>query len=347
MRYAGPRTGTGRPRKWDEPTIHVSMRLPYSVLQQIDEMTRPGISRTDVIVSLVQAASNAEVAKYILRIKELEMTLKQEREEKQALLNALDRERQARERAEKEAEAWKQKYYELKGEKPAHSYNEGKLLRMLAEHAREGVSWADLCAEVLDLRDEKKMKRLMQLAFNVKTTGRNTYATEFYPKRTAPEFKGWVLKRPEREGPVLLIDYELYREDTLKAAKGLAVGEAVAEKVPEVKPLKSGPAAERWIEITLEVIYHEYMEFIGARQGKRAKEFIEVEAQSRIERTLEAVDPADARRAAFAVLEKHEADWNEAFISNMRRVLTRILNTGHYARPLEVKADVPVEACDL
>lgn len=331
------RSGPGRPPVFDDP-VYTAFWMEREDKERLYE--QKGTLPVGVYVGMLLRSKNAEKAVLMRKLAEKDKVI----EEKDRRIEELEK---LVERLEERIRKLELELEKAKGERPARTYEEGKLLRTLAEHAREGVSWADLCAEVLDLRDEKKMKRLMQLAFNVKTTGRNTYATEFYPKRTAPEFKGWVLKRPEREGPVLLIDYELYRGDTLKAAKGLAVGEAVAEKVPEVKPLKSGPAAERWIEITLEVIYHEYMQFIETRQGKKAKEFIEVEAQSRIERTLEAVDPADARRAAFAVLEKHEADWNEAFISNMRRVLTRILNTGHYARPLEVKADVPVEACDL
>ncbi len=266
------------------------------------------------------------------------MTLKQERKEKQALLNALEKERQARERAEKEAEAWKQKYYELKGEKPARTYNEGKLLRQLAEHAREGISWADLCAEVLDIRDDKKMKRLMQLAFEVKTTKKNTYATRFYPKRTAPEFKGWVLVRPEKsDGPVLLIDYVLYREDTLKAAKGLVVGEAVKEKVPEVKPLRTGKAAERWIEVFFEVVHREYVSLIDQKRGKDAKKYLEEMIPEKLEKVLADIDPTDWRRAVLAVLEEHEEDWGDVFVSNLRRVIMRTLST---TKPLEVKADV-------
>ena len=230
-----------------------------------------------------------------------------------------------------------------KGDRPARTYEEGKLLRTLAEHAREGISWADLCAEVLDLRDEKKMKRLMSLAFEVKTTKKNTYATRFYPKRTAPEFKGWVLVRPEKsDGPVLLIDYELYREDTLKAAKSIEKGEAI----PEVKPLKTGKAAERWLATFFEVVERQYMSLLDQKRGKDAKEFLEEKVPEKLEKVLQDIDPDDWRRAVLAVLDELEVraegdGRREVFVSNLRRVVLRALKEAESHAPvLEVKADV-------
>lgn len=40
----------GRPQKWGEPTMQVSMRLPVSVVKKLDAM---GDSRADVIVGLM------------------------------------------------------------------------------------------------------------------------------------------------------------------------------------------------------------------------------------------------------------------------------------------------------
>ncbi|WP_297489381.1 hypothetical protein [Thermococcus sp.] len=337
-KYQRRTAGPGRPRKYGEDLKKFQAPTPESTYNRLYALKeRLGVPFSELLTWLVDLAEGkTDKMELKAKVKHQEDYIKQLEREKASLLETLEKERQARERAEKEAEAWKQKYYELKGERSAHTYNEGKLLRALAEHAREGISWADLCAEVLDLRDEKKMKRLMQLAFEVKTTKKNTYATRFYPKRTAPEFKGWVLVRPEKsDGPVLLIDYELYREDTLKAAKGLLVGEAVAKTVPQVQTLKSGKTAEQYLSAVLEIAYAEYARLIEQRRGKQAKEFVETEVSRRLEKALERVDPADRRRAVLAVIEEHESAWNEAFVSNLRRVAMRALT-----KKLEVKADV-------
>ncbi|NJE27055.1 hypothetical protein E3E22_10630, partial [Thermococcus sp. MV5] len=208
------------------------------------------------------------MAKYILRIKELEMALKQEREEKQALLEEREKLLARIERLELELEA-------LKQGRSVRSYQDALKLKELAKNAREGVSWKALCAEVLGLRDEGKIKDLMKLAFVVRKNERNTWPGKFYPKDIAEEFHGWVLMRPKDRQVADIIDYVLYREDTLKAAKGLAVGEAAKERVPEVKPLKTGKAAERWIETFFRVVYHDYMALINQKRGKDAKKYLE------------------------------------------------------------------------
>ena len=271
-----------------------------------------------------------EVIEAVVKIAALEKENEELRKANAELKELVERLKEENERLHKKLEG-----------RSLKTFDEGKLLRQLAEHAREGISWADLCAEVLDIRDDKKMKRLMQLAFEVKTTKKNTYATRFYPKRTAPEFKGWVLVRPEKsDGPVLLIDYILYREDTLKAAKGLAVGEAVKEKVPEVKPLRTGKAAERWIEVFFELVHREYMSLIAQKRGKDAKKYLEEKVPPKLEKVLADIDPTDWRRAILAVLEEHEEDWGDVFVSNLRRVALRALNEFSRAPVMEVKADV-------
>ena len=228
-----------------------------------------------------------------------------------------------------------------KGERAVRTYEEGKLLRALAEHAREGISWADLCAEVLDLRDEKKMRRLMSLAFNVKKSNRNEYEKVFYPKRTAPEFQKWVLVRPNKEGPVLLIDYELWPRDVYEAAEEAKKARAEA-KANMVKKLKSGKSAERFIEMTFESIYRNYMDLIRQKRGKEAKEYLEKTVPVILkEKVFPEVLPGDLRRAVLAVIQRHEGEWNEAFVSNLRRVALRVLKEAHSHAPvLEVKADV-------
>ncbi|BAD84599.1 hypothetical protein, conserved [Thermococcus kodakarensis KOD1] len=339
-----PARGPGRPRKWKSPLIQWRSDVPLEDFEFAEEKrTELGLSRAEFFHALLHH-TNWSVVELHAENKKKDELLEEKDRYIEELVKLLEKERQARERAEKEAEAWKQKYYELKGEKPAHTYNEGKLLRQLAENAKEDVSWADLCAEVLDLRDEKKMRRLMSLAFNIEKSDKNNYKSIFYPKRTAPEFKGWVLKRPERDGPVLLVDYVLYKEDTLKAAKGLAVGEAAAEKVPEVKPLKTGKAAERWLEMFFEVVHRNYMDLINQKRGKDAVKYLEEAVPEKLEQVLQDIDPADWRRAVLAVLDELEAraegdERYEVFVSNLRRVVLRALNE-FYAKPAEVKADV-------
>jgi len=334
MKYAGPRTGTGRPRKWNEPTGHISLRLPLSTIQKIDDMTRPGVSRTDVIVALVDSASNVQVAEYILQNKVLteeNEKLKKENEELKRLVERLQRENEKL-RLENEA---------LKQGRSVRSYQDALKLKELAKHAREGVSWKALCAEVLGLRSEKKIKELLKLAFVVKKNDRNRFPDKFYPKDIAEEFHGWVLKRPETK-VADIIDYELYREDTLKAAKAVAKGEAV----PEVKPLKTGKAAERWLATFFEVVERQYMSLLNQKRGKEAKEFLEESVPAKLEKVLQDIDPADWRRAVLAVLDELETRATgdrklEAFVSNLRRVVLRALKEAESHAPvLEVKADV-------
>ena len=205
------------------------------------------------------------------------------------------------------------------------------MLKALAEKAKEGITWKALCAEVLGLRDENKIKRLLKLAFVVKKDQHNRFPDRFYPKDIAEEFKGWILKRPGEKADI--IDYVLYREDTLRAAKGLVVGEAVARTAPQVQTLKSGKAAEQYLSAVLEVAHAEYVRLIEQRRGKQAKEFVETEVSRRLAKALERVDQADRRRAVLAVIERHESAWNEAFVSNLRRVAMRALT-----KKLEVKA---------
>ncbi|NJD99509.1 hypothetical protein E3E26_06890 [Thermococcus sp. LS1] len=328
-----PARGPGRPRKWNSPLVQWRADIPQEDYELAEEeRLKLGLSRAEWFHWMLRHVK-LDVMELIAKVKHQEEYIKQLEKEKQALLEEREKLLARIERLELELEA-------LKQGRSVRSYQDALKLKELAKNAREGVSWKALCAEVLGLRDEGKIKDLMKLAFVVRKNERNTWPGKFYPKDIAEEFHGWVLMRPKDRQVADIIDYVLYREDTLKAAKGLAVGEAAKEKVPEVKPLKSGPAAERYLEMAFEVIYHEYMNYITTKQGKKAKEFIEEKVPPRLERTFQDIDPADVRRAAFAVLEKHESDWNEAFVSNLRRVLTRILNAGQYARPLEVKADV-------
>ncbi len=359
-RVRRPTAGPGRPKKWPEELVDLFLRVPKSYKERFDAERGP-MSRTEYFV-FVMDHTHKDIKEMGRRIAELEQRvalLEKELEQKNKIIAQKDKiiERKNKIIEEKDSKILKleekvrnleTQLEALKQGRSVRTYEEGKLLRALAEHAREGVSWADLCAEVLDLRDDRKMKRLMGLAFEIKTTKKNTYATRFYPKRTAPEFKGWVLVRPEKsDGPVLLIDYELYREDTLKAAKGLAVGEAAREKVPKVKPLKTGVEAERWIQMFFEVVKGEYMSLLKQRQGKRAKELLEKDLPPKLEQVLQDVDPAEWRRAVLAVLDAMSAraevkgdEKLETFVSNLRRVVLRALNEFSRAPVMEVTSDV-------
>ena len=327
-----PARGPGRPRKWKSPLIQWRADIPLEDFEFAEEeRTKLGLSRAEFFHALLHHTNwsvvelHSENKKKDERIKELE----KENSELKRLVERLQRENEKL-RLENEA---------LKQGRSVRTYEEGKLLRTLAEHAREGISWADLCAEVLDLRDEKKMRHLMKLAFNVKKADRDTYERVFYPKRTSPEFQKWVLVRPNRDGPVLLIDYELWPRDVYEAAEASKKAKAEA-KANMVKRLKRGKAAERFIEMTFESIYRNYMEFIRARQGKRAKEYLEETVPAiLVEKVFPEIAPEEVRKAVLAVLQRREGDWNEAFVSNLRRVVLRALKESQVA-VLEVKADV-------
>ncbi|NJE48397.1 hypothetical protein [Thermococcus sp. 9N3] len=275
-----------------------------------------------------------EVINAAVKIENLEREnegLRKENEELKRLVERLQRENEKL-RLENEA---------LKQGRSVRSYQDALKLKELAKHAREGVSWKALCAEALGLRDEKKIKELLKLAFVVKKNDRNRFPDKFYPKDIAEEFHGWVLKRPETK-VADIIDYELYREDTLKAAKAINKGEAV----PEVKPLKTGKAAERWLATFFEVVERQYMNLLNQMGGKEAKRYLEGKVPEKLEKVLQDIDPEDWRRAVLAVLDELEAraegnDRREVFVSNLRRVALRVLKEAHSHAPvLEVKADV-------
>jgi len=347
-RIRRPTAGPGRPKKWSEELVDLFLRVPKSYKERFDAERGP-MSRTEYFV-FVMDHTHKDIKEMGRRIAELEQKvalLEKELEQKNKIIVQKDKiiERQNRIIEEKDSKIIKleekvrnleAQIEALKQGRSVRTYEEGKLLRALAEHAREGISWADLCAEVLDLRDEKKMRHLMKLAFNVKKADRDTYERVFYPKRTSPEFQKWVLVRPNRDGPVLLIDYELWPRDVYEVAEASKKAKAEA-KANMVKRLKTGKAAERFIEMTFESIYRNYMEFIKARQGEKAKEYLEEKVPAiLVEKVFPEIAPEEVRKAVLAVIQRHEEDWNEAFVSNLRRVVLKKA----IPRPVEVKADV-------
>ncbi len=325
-----PVRGPGRPRKWNSRLVQWRADIPEEDFELAeDERLKLGLSRAEWFHWLLRH-TKMDVMELIAKVQHQEDYIKQLEKEKQALLEEREKLLERIEKLELQLEA-------LKQGRSVRSYQDARMLKALAEKAREGVSWKALCAEVLGLRDENKIKRLLKLAFVVKKDQHNRFPDKFYPKDIAEEFHGWVLKRPGAKADI--IDYVLYREDTLKAAKGLAVGEAVKEKVPEVKPLRTGKAAERWIEVFFELVHREYMSLIAQKRGKDAKKYLEEKVPPKLEKVLADIDPEDWRRAILAVLEEHEEDWGDVFVSNLRRVVLRALNAYH-SKPLEVKADV-------
>ncbi len=328
--YQRPTAGPGRPRKYPEGIKFFGANIAGSTYNRLYALKEKlSVPFSELLTWLVDLAEE--------KIDELELQAKlkhqgdyiqQLEKEKQALLEEREKLIEKIEKLELENQA-------LKQGRSVRSYQDAKMLKALAEKASEGVSWKALCAEVLGLRDENKIKRLLKLAFVVRKDQHNRFPDKFYPKDIAEEFKGWILKRPGEKADI--IDYILYREDTLKAAKGLAVGEAAKEKAPEVKPLKTGKAAERWLEVFFEVVHREYMSLIDQKRGKDAKKYLEEMIPEKLEKVLADIDPTDWRRAVLAVLEEHEEDWGDVFVSNLRRVIMRTLST---TKPLEVKADV-------
>lgn len=352
-RVRRPTAGPGRPKKWPEELVDLFLRVPKSYKERFD--TERGLmSRTEYFV-FVMDHTHKDIKEMGRRIAELEQKvalLEKELEQKNKIIVQKDKiiERQNRIIEEKDSKIIKleekvrnleAQIEALKQGRSVRSYQDALKLKELAKHAREGVSWKALCAEVLGLRDEKKIKDLLKLAFVVRKNDRNRFPDKFYPKDIAEEFHGWILKRPETK-VADIIDYELYREDTLKAAKAINKGEAV----PEVKPLKTGKAAERWLATFFEVVERQYMGLLNQKRGKEAKEFLEESVPTKLEKVLQDIDPADWRRAVLAVLDELEARAEgdgklEAFVSNLRRVVLRALKEAESHAPvLEVKADV-------
>ena len=218
MRYAGPKTGTGRPRKWNEPTEHISLRLPLSALQKIDEMTRPGVSRTDVIVALVESASNVQVAEQILQNKILS-------EENEKL-------KKENEELKKKLEDCASKLFDCKNNKPKLASKWSKILLAIPKAVEEGLTWNDLMRELNILTPQEQVKAMQQYFIMVDENG--NIPEIIRPLPGIKELEGIVLYRPNRENVRFA---KIVREDTLKAAKSL--------KVETPKPTKDGqPAVE-------------------------------------------------------------------------------------------------------
>jgi len=328
-----PARGPGLPRKWKSPLIQWRTDIPLEDFEFAEEeRTELGLSRAEFF-HLMLHQTNWSVAELYADNKKKDERIKELEKENSELKRLVERLQERIEKLELENQA-------LRQGRSVKSYQDALKLKELAKNAREGVSWKALCAEVLGLRDERKIKDLLKLAFVVKKDLNNRFPDRFYPKDIAEEFHGWVLKRPDAK-VADIIDYELYREDTLKAAKAIQTGEAV----PQVKPLKSGKAAERWLATFFEVVERQYMSLLDQGRGKDAKRYLEEAIPEKLEKVLQDIDPEDRRRAVLAVLEEMEAQAEgnaraEAFVSNLRRVALRALNEFSRAPVMEVTSDV-------
>ncbi|WP_297506491.1 hypothetical protein [Thermococcus sp.] len=252
MRYAGPKTGTGRPRKWDEPTEHISLRLPLSILQKIDEMTRPGVSRTDVIVALVESASNVQVAEYVLRNKELA-------EENEKLRKEI-------EELEKKLEDCASKLFDCKNNKPKLASKWSKILLAIPKAVEEGLTWNDLMRELNILAPQEQVKVMQQYFIMVDENGRIPEVIR--PLPGIKELEGIVLYRPNNENVRFA---KIVREDTLKAMKSLKVEAPKSTK--EGQPAVEVPRAK--IEKTLRKWLEDYEGWASDWRTKaKAEEFL-------------------------------------------------------------------------
>lgn len=218
--------------------------------------------------------ANINVLELKARLKHLEAYVARLEKEKQALLEEREKLLERIEKLELENQA-------LKQGRSVRSYQDAKMLKALAEKAREGVSWKALCAEVLGLRDENKIKRLLKLVFVVRKDQHNKFPEEFYPKDIAEEFRGWVLKRPG--GVADIIDYILYKEDTLKAAQSLVIEtpKPAAEGQPavEVARVKVEEVLRKWVR--------DYEKYSLNRHSKTSpEEFIQSIARNGLRRLV-------------------------------------------------------------
>jgi len=231
MRYAGPKTGTGRPRKWNEPTEHISLRLPLSALQKIDEMTRPGVSRTDVIVALIESASNVQVADYILRNKELTDENEELRRENEEL--------------KKKLEDCASKLFDCKNNKPKLASKWSKILLAIPKAVEEGLTWNELMRG-LGILDPQEQVAVMQRFF-ITIDDEGKIPKVIRPIQGIKELEGIVLYR---ENGVNVRFAKIVREDTLKALQSLDVPKPAKDGQPavEVPRIKIEKNLKAWLK---------------------------------------------------------------------------------------------------
>ncbi len=188
-----PVRGPGRPRKWKGPTDVITLRLPLEIINSIDDIAaETGKSRTDVIVSLVKAASNVQVAKLLLRIESLEEYVKHLEKLVSDLKEKLLKSQEENEKLRVENQALKEENKELK----QRIRELEKQLRMSARERRAD----DLKKEIHEVIDRYSRDGKIKMVELMKRLG---YSGELL--KHAKEFlEQWFVK----EGKVY-VSYEL------------------------------------------------------------------------------------------------------------------------------------------
>lgn len=106
-----------------------------------------------------------EIVKAIAENENLRRIVEELKKQVKELQALLEKERIAREKAEKQAEYWKQKYYELKHGSKLTGI--AKHLTDIAEVAQEGMSWKQACV-LANIRDPDKIRKLLETVFKIR-----------------------------------------------------------------------------------------------------------------------------------------------------------------------------------
>lgn len=264
-RTAGP----GRPRKYGEDLKRFQAPIPESTYDKLYELKEKlGISFAELLSWLLEHAK-WELLELKAKIKHLEEYIKQLEKEKQALLEELERERQAREKAEKEAEYWKQQYYELKDKmkgKAAVSSRSTKIINALVKVIEEGKTWSE-CMSEIGIEFPEEQKGLLEKMFVIHDEYGNI-ADVFYPLKTLRKLQGWVLVKGKESG---IVNYVFTREDTLKVAQQLKKANA---KKTKVKRVVSPEKAKQEIEQKLSTWVRIYERDLLEGRTKAAMEYL-------------------------------------------------------------------------
>ena len=281
-RTAGP----GRPRKYPEGIKLFQAPVPAYTHNNLYELKEElNVPFSELLTWLVQLAKGEiDKLKLLARTRHQEEYIKQLEKEKQALLEELEKERQAREKAEKEAEYWRQQYYELKDKmkgKAAVSSRSTKIINALVKVIEEGKSWADAMSEIGIEHPQEQLVILKDLFVTKDDYG--NIASVFYPLRTLKKLQGWVLVRGKEPG---MVNYIFAREDTLRVAQQLKTEKA--QSVPEVKRIVSPEQAKKEIRENLEVRVKIYERKLREGHATDAYDYL-LKVQSRgLKRLIEA-----------------------------------------------------------
>ena len=215
-------------------------------------MTRPGVSRTDVIVALVESASNVQVADYIIQVKELTEENERLRKEKEQL--------------EKKLEDCASKLFDCKANKPKLASKWSKILLEIPKAVEEGLTWNDLMRE-LNILDPQEQVAVMQRFF-IMIDENDKIPEVIRPLPGIKELEGIVLYRPNGEN---IRFAKIVREDTIKAAANVQVNRPKPAK--DGQPAVEVPRVE--VEKSLKVWLKQYEDWASNRRTKeKAEQFL-------------------------------------------------------------------------